>query len=184
MLLWLLPVAAAGSLYINDTQVRPDSVAGVTLERVTVSFDAQGNILIDAPGYKIQLASPTRPAAAGPAPLVPPATYWLVTEDNGSSGHTVECWINGTLAVTVRSGEPQKILDVGRWLEPGNNEIEMRSSSSDASGGSYYVYVGTGKADAGGTVVMDAPTVQFGLGSTREGTYEREYTLSVAPPSD
>lgn len=183
MVLWLLSVATAGGLYINDTLVQPQSVSGVTLERVTVRFDEQGNILIDAPGYKIQTSNPTR-TATGPAPLVAPSTYWLVTEDNGSSGHSVECWINGTLAVTVQSGDPQKILDVGRWLQPGSNTIQMKSRSEQASGGSFYVYIGTGKADEGGTVVMDAPTVQFGLGATREGSYQREYSLAVDPPTN
>ncbi len=203
MLLWLLSVvAAAGNLYINGTFVEPRSVSGVTLEKVTVRFDDAGNIMVEAPGYKIQVVDPPSGAVTPPLPPAPtastlappmpatvgtpppsasgvtPARYWLVTEDSGSAGHTVEVWINGSRALEIRSGQPQKILEVGRWMRPGPNQVVVRSNSVNATGGSFYVFIGTG-SDQSGTVVMDDPTVQFGVGATRSGPYEREYTLDA-----
>ena len=81
-------------------------------------------------------------------------------------------------AEVVRSGEPQRIIDIGRHLRLGNNDIQIRSNSAGGGGGSLYVYLGTG-SDRSGTVVMDEPAVQYGLGASRTGPFERSYTLQV-----
>jgi hypothetical protein len=193
-MIWLLALAAqAGNLYVNNTLVDPRSLPNVALDKVNVRFDAQGNIFVDAPGYKIQVQGgvtaapmpmPAMPVPGGmttappPASGVSPARWWMVTEDNGSSGHQVEVWVNGQLAQTVTSGQPQKIVDVGRWLRVGANQVLVKSSSTNPTGGSFYVYLGTG-SDQSGTVVMDNPAVSFGVGSSRSGPYQREYTLNV-----
>jgi len=205
MLLWLASTALAGQLYINGVFVDPATIAGVEMKDVEITFDASGNIQVTAPGYKIEVVdppggapaasrapaptmSPGASATAAPAPTatpaptgsqkVTPARWWLVTEDNNSVGHTIEVVINGQVVKTVGSGMPQAILDVGRWLRPGPNQIEVRSTSVNASGGTYYVYIGTG-SDQTGTVVMERPQVQFGVGRTRQGPYSRTYTLNV-----
>lgn len=229
MFTWLTAVAFAGNLYVNDVHVNPTDLQGMTLEDVDVAIDAEGNIRIAAPGYKIEVVTPApasapygqqpaygqpaqQPAYGQPAqqptqqpaygqpvqppaytgntatygappsapidPGVPQARWWLVTEDNGSSGHSVEVWINGRMAEVVRSGDPQRIVDVGRHLRLGSNEIQIKSNSAGGSGGSLYVYLGTG-SDRSGTVVMDEPAVQYGLGASRVGPFERSYTLQV-----
>lgn len=221
MLLALLTTAAlAGDLYVNGTFVDPRSIQGTTLEDVSVRVDAQGNILVDAPGYKIEVmgggaAPPAPPPAYGtppqpyaqpaaqPAPYGQPPAYapaprpaaaaapppagnngvararwWLVTEDNGSRGHTVDIIVNERLVQTVRSGEPQKILDVGAYLQPGANRVKIQSNSAGAAGGTFYVYMGSG-TDQSGTVVMEQLQVQFGIGQSRNGPFQREYTLNV-----
>lgn len=195
MWFWLMSAALAGNLYINGTYVDPKSVSGVNLDKVNVRFDESGNIWVDAPGYKIEVVQPAGPppgvtgptTATLPRPGVAPpsapgavaaARWWLVTEDNGSSGHTIEVWVNGQLAQTVRSGEPQKIADIGRWLRVGPNQVIVKSNSVNPAGGSFYVYLGTG-SDQSGTVVMDNPSVQFGAGASRTGPFQREYALNV-----
>ncbi len=207
MLSWLMASAFAGQLYINGVFVDPATIPGVEMKNVNITFDAQGNIQVDAPGYKIEVQGnptppPSSPAAnpTGPRPGVPgttatppappppaaptgtpqvvPARWWMVTEDNGSVGHTIDIFINGQLVRTVGSGRPQQILDVGKWLRLGSNDVKIRSNSVNASGGTYYVYIGTG-SDQSGTVVMENPMVQFGVASTREGSYDRTFTLDV-----
>ena len=60
MFAWLLAVGAmAGNLYVNDVLVNPVDLQGMTLEKVDVTIDAQGNIRIAAPGYKIEIVEPT-----------------------------------------------------------------------------------------------------------------------------
>ena len=186
-------VAWGGGVYINGTLVDPASLASVELEGVDLTFDDAGNVRITAEGYQVQVVgtSPgqaptasTRAPAGGTAPAagaagVAAAHYWLVTEDSGSVGHRVECWINGQRALVVASGEAQRIVDIGRWLRPGENRVEMRAVSRSASGGNLYVYVGTGRADASGTVLMDDPAVQFGLSPSRKGETKREYAFLV-----
>ena len=190
----LLTTAFGADTIINGTVVDPRAVADVRLERVTVWFDAVGNVHIDAPGYNVEVVEPalvataaagrTAPAAtpAPPPPLVSsgvaPSRWFVVSEDSGSAGHTIEVWINGQLATTVRSGQAQAIVDVGRWLRVGGNQVEVRSSSSHASGGTLYVYLGTG-SDRSGTFVMDKPPIEFGLAADRLGQYSRTYPLNV-----
>ena len=47
------------------------------------------------------LPTPVAPSTSG----VAAARWWMVTEDNGSTGHQVEVWVNGQLAQTVVSGQ-------------------------------------------------------------------------------
>ena len=209
MLTWLVASAFAGQLYINGVFVDPATIPGVEMKNVSVSFDAQGNIKVDAPGYKIEVqgnptpppsapgatttttprpmppgtttappAAPRQPAPPAGNPAVAVARWWLVTEDNGSAGHSIDVMINGQLVRTVGSGKPQQILDVGKWLRPGSNDVKIRSNSVNSGGGTFYVYIGTG-SDQSGTVVMENPMVQFGVSSSRQGQYDRSFTLNV-----
>jgi hypothetical protein len=127
--------------------------------------------------------SAAAPVAAAPVGHLNPngiakASWWLVTEDNGSGGHQIEVLINDQLAHTLQSGSPQQIIDVSAFLQKGSNRVVVKSTSTDASGGTLYVFLGPGN-DESGTVVMDKPEVQFGVGSSRTGAYQREYAIEV-----
>ncbi len=174
----LLLAAFAGDLVVNGVLVQPSALAGLTLTQVTLRVDAKGNMLITAPGFVVE--PERRPAPAMPDSGVAGATWWLATEDSNSGGHVIDVTINGKQFVTLRSGEPQRIVDIGPWLVPGTNTIRVQSMSTAATGGSLYVYISSG-SDRSGTVVMNSPRVQFGLGATRAGEYVREYTLDVTP---
>lgn len=181
MMFWLLAtVGWSNDTYLNGTIVDARSLAGVTLERATVRFDDKGNVHIDAPGYKVQVVapgsrSPTVPAAPG---AIAQGRWWIVTEDKGSVGHTVEVWVNGQLAQTCRSGEGDRVFDIGSRLRAGANQVLVKSVSSNPSGGTLTVFLGSGGSEKG-YFDMPAPQVEFGLGSTRVGATQREYTLTV-----
>lgn len=191
--------ALAGSVYVNGVNV--DALRNQTFENVKVTIDAYGNVIIDAPSYRIEVAGQTTappattpPAVATttpPAVTTPPVTapqpttgsvgqgkWWLVTEDSGSQGHAIDVYVNGTLVTTARSGETQRIVDVGGYLRPGPNTVKVVSNSVNPSGGSLIIYVGPGNNQSG-TVVMDAPAVQYGVGATRTGPFQREYQITV-----
>lgn len=197
---WMMSAAAlAGSVYVNGVNV--DGLRNQTFENVSVTIDAQGNVQITAPGYRIevvgqQAAAPppytasvtqagsgsasvsSAKAPAAPQVGVGSGRWWLVTEDNASSGHSIEVWVNGQLVQTVRSGDGQLIIDIGAWLKSGANTVTMKSSSVSPGGGTFYAYVGSGNNDSG-TVVLDKPQIQYGLGSSRTGPYSRDYTLTI-----
>ena len=199
MMLLLASVALAGGVFVNG--VRADVLPPVTLERCTVRVDAQGNIYIDAPGYKVAVTqagdAPTSappgmygaPAglpvaasagvaavpvagasvsAATPQPArdvrvpAPTGTWWLVTEDVRSGGQSIEVRVNGTRERSIRSGEPQLVLDIGPWLRVGDNVVEVLpgADASTATGGSLSVYVGKG-APVAGVLRLDAPPVSW-----------------------
>jgi hypothetical protein len=190
-MVWALTsLAMAGDLYVNNVLVDPRSIANVTFEKVTVRVDANGTLFVDAPGYRIELQDPvpqpavTGPRPGGPQPPAPAATavtaarWWLVTEDAGTQGHQIQVFVNGNLAYTFTSGQPQTIVDVHKWLVLGPNKIRVVANSTNSTGGSFYVYVGTG-SNQSGTVVLDNPVVQFGVGAGKNGPYEREFTMTV-----
>ncbi len=172
-MLWLISAAAlAGSVFINDVKVT--GLKGQTFEGATVVFDDNGDIRIDAPGYRIEVEEPAAPTKA----RAHEGRWWLVTEDNSSTGHVVQIYLNGELARTVRSGEEQIIEDVGEFLVAGSNSVRMSSTSTAATGGALYVYLGQGSTESG-TLVLEQPDVQFGLSPARKGAYEREYVLEI-----
>lgn len=209
---WMTSAALAASVYVNGVNV--DSLRSQTFENATVTIDAKGDVLIHAPGYKIEvLGSGTMTATGGAAAAGSVATaatggtttvtsgatgggtvtssqkaanpagvragrWWLVTEDNGSRGHLINVYVNDNLVQTVRSGEGQMIVDVGAWMAPGQNRVRIESTSSGASGGTLYVYIGSGNNDSG-TVVLDKPEIQYGLGASRQGPYARDYTIEL-----
>ena len=183
MWLGLIAGAAAGDLFINDTKVDPVSVNGVQLEKVDVTFDAGGNVRITAPGYRIKvverLASEreVKPATRA-APGVPLATWWLVTQDLNSSGHSVDVFINDDKVMTVRSGGEPVIYDLAEHLKVGLNSITIKSQSVDPAGGAFYVVIGHGEDDAG-TVRVNHPEVDFGLGTANKRPVERRYNIEV-----
>jgi len=204
--LLLASLALGGEVTINGVDVR--GLRDQVFEGVTVHFDSEGDIHIDAPGYRIQVEEPStptapvttrsptttstaRPARIAPADNPPPAAappgdarveagrWWMVTEDNGSMGHIVQVLINGQTVQATGSGSKQVILDLGPYLRPGPNPVQIISHSQGAGGGgTFYVYLGGGSND-GGTITMERPQVQFGLGPSRTGEYVREYTLLV-----
>jgi hypothetical protein len=193
----LLPAVLAGGVYING--VRADLLPEVTLSNATVRFDAQGDVWIDAPGYHVQVLSPGEPAVPvrTPAPSVssaqaasmsdtgsrttPVATWWLVTEDDGSTGHTLEVLVNGTLVRRVASGQPQLILDVGAYLRRGANTVVVQGvPGGSPAGGPLSIYLGRGNT-LSGTLRLDNPEVAFSARASdgAGGSPTRQYTLTV-----
>lgn len=136
-----------------------------------------------APTYApVPTASPasTYGAAAYVAPLgVATGVWWLVSEDNDSSGQAIDIKINGNEVRRVRSGEGQVIIDIGAFLRRGSNQVEITALPGSYGGGLLAVYLGKG-SDAGGTVRMDTPDVKFARRATdsSSGTV-KEYTLTV-----
>ncbi|MES2641815.1 MAG: hypothetical protein V4850_20150 [Myxococcota bacterium] len=189
----LVPAVFAGSVYING--VRADLLPEVTVTNATVRFDGQGNVWIDAPGYRVQVVQPGEDAGPGPsAPAtsspssatssnarVGSGAWWLVTEDNGSSGHTLEVVVNGTLVRRIASGEPQLIFDLGPFLRAGSNLVVINAlAGSTPSGGALTVYVGRGN-NLSGTIRLDNPDVSYSRRASdgANGGGGRQYTLTV-----
>lgn len=182
-------------IFINGVQV--DGLKDVEFKDVSVRFDSHGNVLVDAPGYNIQVVgepvrySPqTARSSANTATSIPATapssntgpvdlgSWWLATEDEGTRGHTIEVSINGRAVATVRSGEDQRIVDISQYLQHGPNQVSLASTTSGAEGGSLFVYLGSG-SNVSGTVVLDAPDVQFSVNARSNPSDQRAFTLTV-----
>ena len=179
----LMATAHAGTLYVNG--VRADGLRDFEFKSVTVRVDAEGNVWVDAPQYRIEVQGtpePVVPPAATTAEarptddvtrvpssesaVAPQGRYWLVTEDNASAGHTVDVVVNGNLVHKIQSGDGQVILDLGRYLKSGSNTIIFNAlPTSSLDGGALFVYVGTGSNNAG-TLELDDPLITYARRST------------------
>lgn len=120
-----------------------------------------------APSYVAQ------PAVTTPAPVTPtssaaiaPGSWWLVTDDNASKGHVIDVYIGGVLVQTVRSGDPQVMLDVSAYLHTGENMVQFSARGGETpSGGVLHVYIGSGVITQG-TLSLNAPQIDFSRRST------------------
>lgn len=174
----LIGAALAGTVYINNLPV--ETLPVVEMRNVTVRFDADGNIWIDAPNYRVQqVAPPTYVPGQTTASGVPAGRWWLVTDDAGSVGSTVDVMVNGQVVRRVLSGQPQLIMDIGPWLRPGENEISLLIQPGTPAGGPLHVYVGQG-VQQDGTIRLDAPEVRWSrrAGDPAEGSI-RTFKVSV-----
>lgn len=189
LLLAWIGAALAGKIYINNLPV--ETLPVIEMRNVTVRFDAEGNIWIDAPNYQVrQVAPPTylpgqpgqpgQPGALTPSG-VPVGRWWLVTEDAGSVGSAVDVMVNGQVVRRVISGQPQLIMDIGAWLRPGDNEISLLIQPGTPAGGALSVYIGQGD-NRDGTIRLGSPDVRWTrrAGDPAEGTI-RTFHVTVPP---
>ena len=90
--LFLPEASAGGTLYVNG--VRAESLRNFDFKAVDIHVDAEGNIWVEAPNYRIEVADPKSSdnPNAKPGEGIPTGKYWLVTQDNSSQNHEIECW--------------------------------------------------------------------------------------------
>jgi hypothetical protein len=208
--LLLSPVTFAGALYINGVRadaVRDMELKNVNI-RVdadgNVWIDApRYSVEVVQPGGQPPAPAPQAPAPQAPAPQVPVApvaapaplptapmamsgaevaagTWWLVTEDNQSVGHTVDVYISGVLVKTIKSGDEAVLMDISRYVRRGNNEVLISArAGASLGGGLLKVYLGQGSNDAG-TLNLASPQITFTRRSSDslDGA-SRQYTLIV-----
>ena len=117
--------AEAGKVYING--VRADALRNTQLKDVDVVIDENGDVQISAPQYNIEVVGGSGEEESSDADErgVEKGVWWLVTEDNKSSGHEIDVYIDGTKIKTIKSGGAQVILDLGPHLRRGLNEVSF-----------------------------------------------------------
>lgn len=147
-------LAGPGEVYVNG--VPASGLSDQTFENVEVRFDAEGSVWIDAPRYRIEYSGAPVPAAD-----IPVARYWLVSQDAGSRGHTIDVVINGAAIATARSGDAALIVDLAPYLHRGTNLVELRAAPApQADGGALSVHVGIGE-NRSGTIDLVNPEVSL-----------------------
>ena len=182
------PALAGPSVTLNGVNI--DGVTGQRFENATVVIDAEGNLHIEVKGYAARPADgsapPSQPVggavAAGTSPPVGAAgsvrpaaepgrlsrRYFLATEQSMPDGtqYDVEVFINASWVRVIRSADPQVVMEITRYLRPGQNKVtlactkklqgvERRSYARDVA---LRVVVGEGNI-GGDHVMIDDPLV-------------------------
>lgn len=168
---------AAGEVYFNGVKVDPRSLRGNTFSDVSVTVDANGDIIIDAPRYQIEVQGSQDVASATP---VEEGKYWLVVQDDNSAGHNIDVVVNERIARTVTSGMGPVIVDLAQYLQHGDNSVRINAQPGAVpSGGDLTIYIGQGSNDSG-TVVMRRPDIAYSRGASDAPTGgSRSFTLTV-----
>lgn len=167
-LLIAAPSAHARSIYLNGQKI--DTVRGQTFDNVTVEIDADGNVHIRSDVYKVA-ATTNLPKDPSPVAEIPRGTrYWLVSEENapGFSQYDFDVFVNGNLVKTVKSGEPQVVEDVTRYVIPGTNTVTIQARKNFGAGRrseskDFYmrVYIGKGALNETGAIVIESADVDY-----------------------
>jgi len=172
----LMGLANAGTLYVNGTPV--ESLRDYSFEQVDVRVDKDGNVWISAPKYNVSLGEDAKgKQSTGGARAesavdsdLPRGSWWLVSEDNQSTGHKVDVMLNGQAVRTIESGANRPtILDVSPYLHKGTNVITFRNHGADApGGGALEILLGTGSI-VGSKVTLDKPKLTYKRNSASPG---------------
>lgn len=156
------------AVYLNDVRLDGGELRGQTLTGVDVRFDDNGDIRIIAKGYKITAESAAKPATPAPAQNKPgtvtataPATarrYFIATQPQGRVGaaqYDIDVFINMVFVKRFRSKDPDPMLEITKFLHPGQNTIRFQarkeqgerisSSPTDA----FELVIGDGEMNAG-----------------------------------
>ena len=168
---------ASGAFYINGVRVDPRSVAGATFDGVSISVDANGDIYVDAPRHRVEVQGATDAAALDP---VTPETYWLVVQDDASTGHEIDIVINNRIVKTVSSGGRQVVMDLAPFLQRGENAIRIVAKPGAVpGGGDLNILIGEGSNDSG-TLVLGRLDINYSRGASDPPTGgSRSFTLNV-----
>lgn len=136
---WLLGAtpAWATEIFLNGTRI--PSLKNVELQNCTVKFDANGDLQIAAPGYRVEynadgeakvVGQPERAAVARPK-----QRYALVYEPNPKVQFTFEVWLNNKLLRKIGLDSPRFMIDLGQELVAGGNQVRVIARPVEGAAG-------------------------------------------------
>jgi hypothetical protein len=181
------PAAAGPSITLNGANV--DGVTGQRFENCTVVIDERGDVHIEAKGYAVRAAGAARAAPAGQAEARAGGSerlsrrYFLATEvAPPGSPYDLAVFINAQWIREVKASEPAVVLEITRYLRPGENKIVLAPTrrSADRGGRDGTLKVVVGEGDVGGDHVMiDAPLVEMTRAATEPADRSEEYVIQA-----
>lgn len=111
--LCLASPAGAVDVFLNNTKVT-GSVKGLAMPKVDVRFDDLGNVYIDAPGYKVEVATP-------PPPPPPPGHYYLVVNVPAPGHYALEVAANGKSVASIPAKSQSYFVELTDKFQGGAN---------------------------------------------------------------
>lgn len=191
------------SIFMNGINI--DGLRGQSFEKCkAVKIDERGDVHLDCPAYQVEQAPTAAPAAqpaaaragvstgAVPAVATGPAAaitkhYWLITQqtEKGAAQYDLDVWINSKWLRKLRAGEDQVVLDITKFLTPGQNKVIFgatkrieggRKSASPAA----YIKAIVGEGEAGGDKVMiDSVLVEVKRTAAELDNRNEEFTVNA-----
>jgi len=176
--------AQAAKVFLNGVEV--DGLANQSFSRAKVTFDAQGNVHITAPGIEVKTLTAGAQASAPPAAAARPTKhYFLVPQQSvlGMTGYDIDVFIDGTWVTRFRNGEQENPLDVSKYVAVGANKVLFTAHKSAGERKSFSpehtftVLVGEGSASAD-QVVIDNPLLTFKRSAADTDDVTQEFSFT------
>lgn len=163
--LLLVGSAHAVEVYVNGTRVT-GGLKNQTFKKADVSFDANGDVRILAPGFKIELggdgAMPGAPTAPTPTPTMETPLgnrYWLIMNADTPGHYQVQILLNGTIVADIPAKSPQYVMDLSTKMVHGLNTVQVivlpvPGAPVVPPGQAFDLMVGEGTKSADGTLTI------------------------------
>ncbi len=176
--------AEARNVYLNGLRLDANvAIKPQTFVGCEVRIDEAGDVYITAKGYKVVQSEAARPPAA-PAPAGS-RLFWLISKQTrpNATNYDVDVFINDAFVKKVRSTDDAIVIDVSKWVQPGENRVRMiavknqgekRTSMSPVD--TLEVLVGEGVA-AAGTVTVDKVDVTFKRNASETQNVREDFTF-------
>ena len=169
------PAGAAPSITLNGQNI--DGVTDQRFENATVVIDALGNVDIQVRGYTVrtreEVVKPPRAQPVGGATVASGAAAiaakisrrYFVAVENSPPGtqYDMGIFVNAQWIREVKSSEPSAVLEITKYLRPGQNKVTVAATKRIqgqrlAYGRDVVTKVVCGEGNVGGDHVMiDVP---------------------------
>jgi hypothetical protein len=200
--------ASAREVYFNGVKIDSSVVVKAqSFSGCDVRFDDRGDIYITAKGYNV-VATPTSPprAPAPPPPPSPPSPppvsrtnmaenavnlakkgVWLISKlsQRGVVQYDVDVYVNESFVRKVKSVEDPVVVDITRWIRPGQNRVRMEAKKnvpdkrmSLSPTDTMEVIIGEGVL-GGSTVNVDKVIVDFKRTAQETEPFTEEYSVAA-----
>lgn len=188
------PAAMARSVFLNGVDI--SGLTKQTFKNATVHIDENGDIHLDAPGYKVQLVDQdpgTGPAAeanpdGGANPLLRMRLFLATNPSPGGRAQfDFSLSVNGIQRTSIKAGSPGVVQEISAWFKKGVNTIEIVATKNLAGGrksvsvsDEAQLLIGVGK-DAGKKVQMKQEDIKvdFRCNASQTITIKKSYTVNV-----
>ncbi len=184
------------SIFLNGVNI--DGLRSQNFEKCrSVKIDERGDVRLDCPGYEVQ--APAAAQAGAPAAPVAPSSipaaasgpitkhYWMVSEENDGAGtqYDLDVFVNSKWVRKIKAGEPQIVLEVTKYLQPGSNKVLFAATKHAEAGRAStstnsFLKITVGEGEAGGnTVMIDNPLVECKRTAAETDNVNEEFTLQA-----
>jgi hypothetical protein len=175
--------AGAVEVYVNGIKLT-GALKNQTFKGAEVQFDANGDVRISAPGYKIEVEQPG--AQQAPAPK-PGKQVWLVVNVPATGHYKTAVQVNGKAVAEIPATSSQYVKEITDGTQPGRNGVLFTFyPQPDAPAGAPVdavdILVGEGEKAADGTLTISRilGTVKRKSGSPSAEAVPVQFELSAS----
>jgi len=186
-----LAFAAPPKIFLNGVDIT--GVKNQQFEDADVKIDSEGNVLINAPQYKVEVqgesggtntnandSGSTNTGSVG-------GEYYLVVNNSnpGSVQYELDIYINGVLVRTIKDQQSQVVVEVTDKLANGTNTVKINAKKvmgtgrqSAAASDAIDLLIGKGSS-AGNRLEIERQLMSFHVDASQTDDKTRTFTFKV-----